>query len=175
MVLLRITIVALLVSFSAQSQIRVYLKNGEVKEGSIGLFKQKAFKLKQTKKGKAEKFKAKNTDSIVLINQNKREVYHSIDSGFYRLCERGAVDIYVSEGTTVSGYGSFSYTYYLLKRPADSEFMDFSNNWKWFYKIVESYFPDCPKLIEKVKNEEEGFKRKNILEIGKYYNSNCGY
>lgn len=40
-----------------------------------------------------------------------------------------------------------------------------------FKAITMRLFRDCPKLVEKIKNEE--FGKKNIKEVIRYYNSNC--
>ena len=80
----------------------------------------------------------------------------------------------MSESMAVTGYGSFSSTFYHLRKSNENKMVDFSNSWKWFYKMVAEEFPDCPSLIEKVKNEEEGFTRNDIKNIGEYYNTHCG-
>ena len=49
-----------------------------------------------------------------------------------------------------------------------------------FITIVDSfknetarYFEDCPTLVEKIKNEEKGFTRKDMKSIVNYYNNDC--
>lgn len=44
--------------------------------------------------------------------------------------------------------------------------------YKGIKKRVKEYFTDCPKLVEKVKQNK--IKKNNSLEIVKYYDENCG-
>ncbi len=159
------------------SQVKVYLSNGEVIEAKIGNMKHDLIKLKDSKNDKNQKIKAKEVDSVLVFEKGKQTIYHALGKrkkSFYELCQRGKVNIYVYQSTAVTGYGNFTSTFYALKRPNDAAFADFSNNWKWFYKLAEEYFPDCPTLIEKIKNEEDGFSRKDMKNIGEFYNKNCG-
>lgn len=174
-------LLTLFISFHCNSQIKVYLKNGEVKEGKIGLFKNRVFKLKQSKKGDTEKFKAEDTDSVLFkTNKHKTEVYHSIeyDDGkfeFYKLHSRGKLNAYIIEGRTSTGYGNFSTISYPIHKPNTVGLIQFNGglyNVNWAEKASE-YFSDCPSLAEKIKNRDKNFRKNDILNIVKYYNEKC--
>lgn len=153
----------------------VYQSNGDVAIGSIGRDKGKIFKLKKDENSKSIKFKCKDLDSVVVVCDGPNRVFHSIGKkGYlYELIERGNLNIYTSKSTTVTGYGSFSSTFYYLKRPKEQGFAELYNNWRFFSKMAEEYFTDCPSLIEKIREEEEGFGRNDLLNIGRYYNTHC--
>jgi hypothetical protein len=42
---------------------------------------------------------------------------------------------------------------------------------KSFKKRAKAYFEDCPELVYKIENET--FKRKDLVKIAAFYNSNC--
>ncbi len=161
---------------ASQAQIMVYESNGMVTVGAIGQDKGKIFKLKKDKISKAIKFKCKDLDSVVVVCDGPNRVFHSIGKKGYlfELVDRGKVNIYTSQSTTVTAYGAFSSTFYYLKRTEEDGFADLYNRWKFFSKLAEEYFTDCPSLVEKIKNEEEGFGRNDLLNIGRYYNTHCG-
>jgi len=171
----------------SHSQIKVYLKNGEVKEGNIGKFTTayvtavKSFKLKQGEKGKFQKFKAKNTDSIVCYQDGELITYHSLlgvygKPNFYLLHERGKINIYKINSMTTTGYGAFSSTHYPIKRKHEERIANIHKGgpyWSNFAEVASEYFSDCPELVEKIKNREEGFTKDNQLEVAQFYNRSC--
>lgn len=171
-----LTLVLSFFTIVASAQIMVYQSNGEVAVGAIGKDKGKTFKLRKDKDSKAIKFKCKNLDSVVVVCNGPDRVFHAMGKkGYlYELIERGKINIYKSESTTVTGYGAFTSTFYYLKRPEEKGFADLYNQWKFFSKMAEEYFTDCPSLVEKIKQEEEGFGRNDLLNIGRYYNTHCG-
>lgn len=172
---------ALLISFSASSQIKVYLKDGEIVEGKIGLFTAKKFKLKQTKKGKSQSFKVKETDSVVLYNKRKSEVFHSVQDmhgrpRFFKLHKRGKINVYKDEGIAVTGFGAFSTVNYPIKKANEERCMNLFKGgpyWSNFAKVASEYFEDCPELASKIKNREKGFTNKDVLKVVEYYNEKC--
>ena len=163
-------------TLAMNAQIKVYQSNGEVATGAIGKDKGKTFKLQKDTKSKPIKFKTRDLDSVVVICDGPNKIFHSIGKkGYlYELVERGKINIYTSQAATMTSYGSFSSTFYYLKRPQEEGFADLSNQWKFFSKMAEDYFTDCPSLVEKIKKEEEGFGRNDLLNIGQYYNTHCG-
>lgn len=182
-----IVLVFLMGSTLIHSQIKVYLKNGEVKEGNIGKFTTayvtavKSFKLKTDEKGKFRKYKAKETDSILLYQNGRIVVYHSLlgvygKPDFYALYERGKVNIYEVNSMAVTGYGAFTSTFYPIKRRNEERIANLDKGgpyWSNFAKIASEYFLDCPELAEKIKNREKGFTNKDKLKIAQYYNKSC--
>lgn len=174
------TLLILFISIQCNSQIQVHLKNGDIVEGNIGLFKKDIFKLKQTKKGKAEKFKAEDTDSILFINKRKTEVYHSIEHKrkkflYHKLELTGKLILYVDKGMTTSGYGSYETVNYTIIDAESNEIVSFNGglyNSNWTKNAVE-YFSVCPTLSKKIESRDENFKRKDLLNIVKYFNEKC--
>ena len=172
---------------SAHSQIKVYLKNGEVHEGRIGKFATaygtavKSFKLKNHKKDKFKKFKAKITDSVVCYIDGKIVVYHSLRGiygkrDFYELYERGKVNIYEVNTMTVTGYGAYTGTYYQFKRKHEERIANLDKGgpyWSNFAKVASEYFADCPELVAKIQNREENFTHKDQVNVVRYYNKQC--
>ncbi len=170
-----------LMSINVSSQIKVYLKNGDISEGRIGLIQLRKFKLKQTKKGKSQSFKAKEIDSIVSYSKQGLQVYHSVLNIFgkpriFKLYKRGKINIYIIESTTVTGFGNFSSTYYSIKKPNEERCVDLYKGgpyWTNFAKIASNYFEDCPDLANKIKNREKGFTKDDLLNVVEYYNKKC--
>ena len=181
--------------FSQKDNGKIYLKNGEVKNGFIrlGLYSTFGFVSENIvvfKKSKESKEKIKYT-----LNEINKVVLEKRGTYFMKKNEKGDILItsLIYEGSPLSLYyypeegfnGQKSSTYYFQKG---------NKNLKLIYrglgnssdKKMRKYFSDCPKLAEYIKSRtfetyverSPKFKDKNklnskLIEIIKYYNKNC--
>lgn len=120
------------------------------------------------KKGITKKFE------YVVIKENKKPILLEILSdGYLRLYLNNNTQFSSNiGGSGMTGFRNTA-TYYLKKSTETiaQECAAFGYIGKSFKKFINSYFTDCPAIINKVEKKE--FKKENYEEIVEFYNSNC--
>ncbi len=122
--------------------------------------------------------KKNNLDDVV-----KFKFFKVAGKNQYLLLEEeivGPVSLYIltTEGTNTAFGTGMTYNYtsvgYYVKKKHNNEviFLTSSSalNFK-FTEIGQAFFRDCPELVQKI--EDKDFKKKDVYEVVKFYNTNC--
>ncbi len=162
-----------------QTHMKLHLRDCTIVEGD-GKFKRNFVKIRKTKKEKPRKIYLKDIHKIIGKNKKSTFVIYSMktihDQYFkVQLVERGKVNIYKNTSSVSGGYGTYSFTEYYFIRDGEPYITQLVTNAPAakFRKKAANYFEDCPILVDKIKNREDGFKMKNVKEIAQFYNTKC--
>lgn len=166
----------------SQGSMKLYLKNDSTLSG-IGVIKLHTIKLKSNGQKGSKKVKFKDLDSaIVKTKKGDQTLYFFSNnknkgSHYYLLEKKGIVNLYSKSYNTLTGYGTFESISYYIKRDNENiiTILGGGTIWENFKREASEYFKDCPELIDKIKNSEKGFtkKEKDLKNIVRFYNSKC--
>ena len=177
-------IIALVLSFSyvpAQTKMTLEMKDGSTKEGYI-IMKDKFLKFKSDKTSKYEKIRFKEIEKAIISNKRKTYTTYFLTgengkSFPAELVQAGPkINIYkgIVKYSNIFGHVEQAEAY-CFKRE-NEEFVPVLGGgrvWDSFEKDCAEYFKDCPKLVEKISNDERGFRKTDLKNIAEFYNSQC--
>lgn len=120
-----------------------------------------------SKKVKGKRVKKERQSIFISISRNKK----NSKFGFAELVVDGPVKLVRRAVFNSSGQRMETLTESLFVR-ADEMAIPFNYaELKSFKKRAIAYFEDCPELILKIENDV--FRKKDLVEIAEFYNSNC--
>lgn len=173
----------LVTTFGMQGQSRkytIYEKGGKAYE--TNRYKAKEEFLKFNNDDISYKLPYTQLDSIVFFEKNKKTklldpvTYKFIPiseekGALMKVIERGRCTLFLRRYTL---NGGISINYYAYRegesRPKFLSTRDLISGLN-FIKNTSEYFSDCEALVKKIKNKD--FKKKETLEMVKYYNAKC--
>jgi hypothetical protein len=120
-----------------------------------------------SKKVKGKRIKKEREAIFISISRNKK----NSKFGFAELVIDGSVKLVRRAVFNSSGQRMETLTESLFVRDDDMAIPFNYAELKSFKKRAKAYFEDCPELVYKIENET--FKRKDLVEIAVFYNSNC--
>jgi len=173
----------------------LYFKDGTIQTGLAKITDFNEIKFRLNKDSKKVKYNSKTISKMVLNDGNIdiEYVYRTIPDRknpvLLEPLEKGIITIYKENKNNVGG--TISTFFYISKGNGNMAFKLGYVNYIFHSRIINpnkrfdyntksrkilnkalSSFKDCPDLINKIKNPK--FKKKGILKIVKYYNTNCG-
>ncbi|MGJ8733392.1 MAG: hypothetical protein ACSHW4_09600 [Cellulophaga sp.] len=172
----------------------VYYKDGTIKKG-IGFISENKINFANSKDDKTEliefslldkaEFKFDVTPSVYVLmpikDKDRPMVLEEIIVGqisLYQLQTQGYNASVNNTGGNFGSVGGMGYSYtvndFYLKRKNENAATHLASSKlfsKNFTKAAKPYFLDCPDLIKKIENKE--YKKRNLTEIVKFYNTKC--
>lgn len=184
---LTITLLISLQIYSQKEQGTITLLNGSVLSGFVKVTSS-SFKFKANENAEPIKYDFNEAVAATVVNSKNEELKYEFVYVDYQkkpllltVIKEGFLKLYAEYTTTFrgggmgAGTGFRSSSTYHIKRTTDQKgqyFIAYGYIPKVsFSKVIKNYFTDCPKLQQKVENNE--FKKDDFEAIVDFYNQNC--
>ena len=182
--------------YSQYTKVKIVFKDGTILKGLSKKKGSHQIKFKKERSSKAKKYQLKEVEEYFEYYNGEEVKYKYLyikESKKYLLMQeviKDKVSLYIIGATGqhvgmgfggnsngfggVGGASSFSIESYYLKRNGEdyvhyiTSTGGFSKN---FVKSASEFFNDCLILVEKIKKKE--YKKRDIREVVKFYNTNC--
>ena len=150
-------------------------------------------KFKIDNNGKFKKMKSKDIKTICYFLRGDKTIeleylqYYSLfkknnieqdlsDTEWLEVVVNGHMTLYVSKEVSRGGQSKSSAYHYFVKRENEEiateiAYVRYSNGFLIHRMEIEDYFADAPGIEEKIKNKEEGYTAKEIINIVTEYNA----
>lgn len=194
-----ITFVVVFLSLSAFSQstkTTIYFNDGSEEAGLGKLITKNRIKFRRSIQDDPEKMSFSTIAKVKMEVNGSEKTYRLVavegkkkplvleelivgELSLYRSTVHGQTPRYAGSGfgpgaSGMAGGSFFSINNYYVKKRTESEAIHLASNQlfkKNFRKGSKIYFKGCPSLVEKIQGRE--YKKRDLEEIIKYYNSNC--
>jgi hypothetical protein len=184
------------ISYSQYTKVKIIFKDGTILKGLSKRKGSHQIKFKKDRSSKAKKYQLKEVEEYFEYYNGEKVKYKYLyikESRKYLLMQeviKDKVSLYIigtsgqhvgmgfggnSDGFgSVGGASSFSIESYYLKREGEKEVTYITSTGAFSRNFIDStsyFFIDCPELVEKIKKKE--YKKRDIREVVKFYNTNC--
>ncbi len=175
--------------YGQEAPVKIVYKNGTILNGTGRLASKNRIKFSIHPEIKAKKISFDLIDYALI--GGKRYEQHAVKDKKKKIVAEvkvaGAVWLYevstsgYNPGFTAGGSGNaalggyhYNINNFYVKNEGDSEVIHLGSNQlftKNFKQGASEFFKSCPELVEKIQNRE--FKKKDIVNIARYFNFNC--